>query len=320
MNSPFLEAAKGGQNGWLRYLVGTVLVVFLPIVVFLVGAIALAILLVIAAILNPTIGSWVKNLSRAQVPSLVQIQVYGFPILALVVTTAFAALALLTLVGVMERLHQRRFLSLLGTGREALSFKRLAQGFILWFGLTALLFGVWFLRFSSLYRPSFQLQEWVISLPLSALFAGVRSLYVGLLVYGYWLQGAGLLIRNPVQLVLGFGAISGLIEVLYSEPTWIDRLLNGVFALASTSFLTALVLRDNRLELALGGLFAQTLFPMVIVQRTDAEIMFPTVLKRVSLVETPEIWGWRFGVMLIQFAVFWRVFFDWMPRRSQALK
>jgi uncharacterized protein len=329
MSSSFLDAAKQGKNGWARYLGGTLLSLFVPgIIVYIIGFA----LLVIASIINPKAREILEKLaesaprdaslrerhqhSQNRMDAAFQIHVHGFPIIYFFFWLAFSAFFLIALVFVVERIHKRRFQTLLGRDRDRLSIKRIAQSFVFWLGLTAIGLGIRYAYFPSFYRISFNPSEWFLALPFSFLLTGAFALSGCFFINSYLLQAIGLVIPKPLYLVLFYGVFFGLLGMLPFEPTLIDSLTSGLIAAVISAFMAWLVLKDDRVELLIGFLMARSLFSQVVVQTNNAKVITPTILKSITQSDV-NFTMISFLILCSQIIVFYLVFFYLMPRRSR---
>jgi hypothetical protein len=96
----------------------------------------------------------------------------------------------------------------------------------------------------------------------------IGALYRILVDCAYLLQGLGLLIRNPLILTIVWGCLLG---GRYFD-SWIISILNAMFVIW-------IVIKDNRIELAIGIGLAHNLFRLLITIPDDNEIKFPTILE-----------------------------------------
>ncbi|RPI77534.1 MAG: CPBP family intramembrane metalloprotease [Chloroflexi bacterium] len=173
-------------------------------------------------------------------------------------------------------IHRRKFVTLI-TPTLLVSWKRIFESFAVWFVLVAIVSIVDVLIRPDFYTLSFNPVPWFLFTLVSLVFVTIQSFSEELLFRGYLLQALGLLTRNKVLLLL----ISG---ILFAVPHFLNPEMQSDFALmalyyfATGVFFTALVLKDNRLELALGAHAANNLFSVSLINYEGSVLETPAIL------------------------------------------
>lgn len=256
MGQRFLALSELGKNGPLRWLGGTLLILFLWLIV---GSIFTLPFLVIGGVnlLNP-------DLSAAD-PFWVYISVsVGFPFIWLGLWLA------------IRFLHHRPFKTLI-TPASRISWSRLAQGFFVWLVVGAIAQAAEFIIYPARAVFTFDPTRWVVFLPFVLILTPIQTSAEELLFRGYWLQGTGRLTKNFIVLILVNGVLFALPHMLNPEVTsnpGSSVLLFFNYFLTGAA-LALFTLRDNRLELALGAHASNNLFAALIVNYTDSALTTP---------------------------------------------
>jgi uncharacterized protein len=301
MGQSFLDAAKQGKtSGWL-YLWGTMVMViflawgFVPVAIFAV------IYITLAQVGNAT-GDPEEQLDRfLDGPTLGAYLANHVPYL----------FWLFGLVLVMVLLHQRSVLSLVSSDRK-IRFHRLIQGFGVWLLLLALQDGIGVLIQPQSYRFSFNLSQGFITLITFVLFILVftplQTTVEELFFRGYLLQGLGRLTYHPLVLSLLGGMLFALPHLANPEmergPVWMGLQYGAIGV-----FWVLITLRDNRLELALGGHAANNLYIALVCNTPDSALQTPSLFLQV-VPFAPQI---SLLMLLIMMGIAYGSFFSWRP-------
>ncbi|UBF30415.1 hypothetical protein K9N68_35035 (plasmid) [Kovacikia minuta CCNUW1] len=200
----------------------------------------------------------------------------------------------------MRRIHHRDILTLLGSDASTVDWQRVAQGFAVEFGLRSLILFSIYLINPSRYRFAFSASEWLISLPFSLLLAGYSSLVACLFFYGYLFQGMSCLIPNPVRLITVYGLILGTLQALsVKNPVdWIGAVFFQIFLLW-------IILKDKRLEVAIGLITAGSFFSYTIWRSVSRPLQTPTILVRSAESLSPVIYLVLAVIEAVLFYVIW---------------
>ena len=257
INPTFLTIARQGRSSRKHYLVGTLLTFGVTLVILIAAVIASA---------------YISGISSNN-PNVI---LYGNPLRAVLFEGLVGGAWLLGLFLAVTRVHRRKFMTLFGV-EAGVDWSRVIKGFILWLGLYGIGFLLSYLIFPSRYSLAFNISEWLPFALLALICAPVLSLVRILFVYGYLLQAVGLLVVHPLVLSIVFGLVYGSLAIGFKMPIyWII----GVF---SSSFISWMVIKDNRIELAIGMDIAVSLISLLFLSHPDYLIKAPTVFKSTSL-------------------------------------
>jgi uncharacterized protein len=294
MTNSFLDAARQGKSDWWRYLVGIVLIIFVGLVP---GGIAVGL---IAAILILQSGQ--LRFSTGEEFSIAFEKFLDSPTIpAYIVNHIPFLFFLLALIFVIKVLHGRPLITLVSSDRR-FSFRRWWVGFGVWWLLTAGLEVVsyWLDPRSYVFNanPLHFFSFLFAFVPLILLITPLQAMTEELFFRGYLIQGLGLLTRQPLLL----RAIGGLLFAIphFGNPEMLrGGIWMGLSYFALGVFWVHLTLKDNRLELALGGHTANNLYIALISNTTDSALKTP------ALFVSPEPPDPRmtFGVLLIMMAI-----------------
>lgn len=292
MGQPFLSLTNLGKNGAVRWLGGTLLILFLW---FIVGSFATLPLLVISGM----------DLTSSDFKTGDPFWIY----LAVNVSFLFIWLGVWLAV---RFIHQRAFRTLI-TPAPKISWTRLAQGFGVWLVLIAIAQIVEFVIFPERAQFTFDLTRWLYFLPFVLILTPMQTSAEEILFRGYWLQGVGRLTQNVFVLCIVNGILFGLPhmanpEVLANPESGMLLFLNYFVTGAALAFFT---LRDNRLELALGAHAANNLFAGLVVNYQDSALTTPSIF-------TNPVLDASFGLvaLLIICAAFYFIVFQLLHRNG----
>jgi uncharacterized protein len=252
MNPTFLTIARQGRNGWERYLAGISLVFS----VYLIIAVPVII-----------ISAYIEGISIENTNLIL----YGNPLRSILFQGLIGVALLLGLFLAVTLIHRRKFMTLFSVD-TAIDWFRIIKGFILWLGLYGISFSVRYLISPSRYSLTFNISEWLPFTLLVLIFVPILSLAVCLL-YAYMLQALGLLIRHPLLLSIVWGLILGSLAIDLKMPIY------WILSVASSMFMTWIVIKDNRIELVIGINIAVSLISLLFISSSDSLIKAPTIFK-----------------------------------------
>ena len=241
----YLDLARQGKNDWWRFLLA---VLSILVAWQLVGA-APTILLIIWVLVD---GNPATSVTPTGAFPGINVNI-GF-VAMMLASWAFVAGIFLA----VRFIHQRRMLTLV-TPARLLDWKRLAQGFSVWFVLAALVGGVEALLYPGRYALTLDLPRFLPFIFLALVLIPIQTSAEELFFRGYLLQGFGLRIRNIWVLSTISGVIFMLPHLLNPEAK-LNYWLMGLFYFSFGAALAYITLRDGRLELALGMHAANNLF------------------------------------------------------------
>jgi membrane protease YdiL (CAAX protease family) len=178
-------------------------------------------------------------------------------------------------------IHQRRFLSLV-TPAHSLNWKRLMQGFSIWFILAALMGVVENLFYPERYVLTLDIPRFLPFVFLALILIPVQTSAEELFFRGYLLQGFGLRFRN----IWVLSAISGLIFMLphlLNPEAKIDYFLMSIYYFSIGAAMAYITLRDGQLELALGMHAANNLFTALFANTVVTVLPTPSLFTVMEL-------------------------------------
>lgn len=257
----YLSLALQGKNEWWRYVLAVLLILFMWQIL---GALPSAALIIWA------MG---KNGSEAVVSP------YNLP--GMDSTSGFLAIMLasvLFMTGIylsIRLIHRRRLQTLISPNRS-INWKRLFEGFGVWFVLAALISVVEALLFPGRYVLSLDLSRFIPFVFLALIFIPVQTSAEEFFFRGYVLQGIGLRSHNIWLLSVISGLLFGLPHLLNPEAA-INYALLGLFYFAFGFALAYLTLRDGQLELALGAHAANNLFSVLFANTAVTALPSPSL-------------------------------------------
>jgi uncharacterized protein len=255
VTSPYLAIAQQGKNGWQRYLSGLLV---------LAGFLLLATIQII--IIGMLIWGTKKNLDGSPHFMWFFKNAYGMMISSLLIGIAF----LTGLAMVMERMHHRKFLTLISPD-STIQWKRMAQGLGLWFGLRFFGLLICSIVMPSRYVFSFNPYEWFPYALLALICLPIFTLVRHLTLYAYLLQGMGLWLRNPYYLAIVWGLCLSLTGGLIHPLIWLNNF-------ASVAMICWIVLKKEcRQELVIGFTCADLFIRILFLKNLDASPYTPTI-------------------------------------------
>jgi len=291
----FLDAAQEGKTGWLRYLAGVFLIVFLWLIV---GSVPL--LLAVAFVSVDADANTAVNLRTGLLAGV-------DPLWNFVLPMANSAMLFFGVALAATLVHRRRWISLI-TAAKAIDFRRLGQGFGVWLVLAATSALVEALTHPSRYQWSLDATRLLLFLPLALLLIPIQTSGEELLFRGYLLQAAGGITRRPLILVMLSGFVFMLPHLGNPEVSANVGLLS-LFYFAFGAFLALVSIKDGRLELALGVHAANNLFAALIANYEGSALQTPAALHVAVLDPVYNLIS-----TVVSLALFYLVFFG--PRRT----
>jgi uncharacterized protein len=241
----YLDLARLGKNDWWRFVLAVLTILFAWQLVGAAPTIFLLVWVMLdgnpATVVNPdaTFGGISVNISF---------------VAFMLASWAFVAGIFLA----VRFIHGRRFLTLVTPARR-LDWKRLFQGFGIWFGLAVLVAVVESLLYPGRYAWTLDLRAYIPFIFLALILIPIQTSAEELFFRGYLLQGFGLRIRN----IWILSAISGFLFMLphFLNPEAKQNFwLMGLYYFSIGAAMAYVSLWDGRLELALGMHAANNLF------------------------------------------------------------
>jgi uncharacterized protein len=285
----YIDLAAQGRNGWWRYVVGTVVIVFFW----------LAAAIVAEAILESlSKGGAVKITATLESYLLLNLGHVGM-VCGLFLT--------------VRVIHKRPFLTLITPYRH-FDGKRMAKGFGIWFALCAAAGIVDYLLHPTTYRYVLNPGKFFVFAPLILILTPIQACAEELLFRGYLIQGAARWTRN-----IGFLAVlSGLLfmaphlwnpEVAsaqtYSVPAIGFILLCAYYF--GVGFLLALItMKSNSLEIAMGIHTAACLFSALIANYAHSVMETESIFFCTELAPDFNLIGFILMAAVAYWVLVWR--------------
>jgi uncharacterized protein len=295
MKSPtFLTIARQGKNGWWRYLLG-ILIVF-----------GVAFIIYLFTLYVVWISFYLSGISLQINQDTINSFLYTNPTRYLFFTALTGGLILLGLFLAMKFVHKRPFMTLISPD-STIDWFRVFKGLIVWLGITGINFLAWYLIVPSRYSLTFNLAEWLPFAAWALILSPVMACAIVLLLNAYLLQGLGLLIQRPLILTIVWGFLLGSLVINSKMPSY------WIVGVVRVMFMTWIVIKDDRLELAIGMSIANIIFGLVL-GFSDSKIKLPAIFEAsntlpVLLILLPY---------LFQAGLFYLICFGWRRNLSEA--
>ena len=257
----FLDLARQGKNEWWRYVLAVVLILFMWQIL---GAMPSAFLLFVTFL---RLGSKALDLPINPATSYTAA---GFVAIMLASVFFMGGIYL-----ALRFIHRRPFRTLV-TVSPRLDWRRLLQGFGVWFGLAALMSGLEALLYPGRYVWTNNLGHFLPFVALALLFIPIQTSAEELFFRSYVLQGVGLRLRNIWLLSAISGVLFGLPHLLNPEAS-INYPLLALYYISFGFALAYITLREGRLELALGAHAANNLFSVLIANYAVTALPSPSL-------------------------------------------
>jgi uncharacterized protein len=245
MTQRYIDIAQRGKNDWWRYVLGLFIPLLTAFVPLLIGSIAASIYNVIYL-----------DIPNREIWNYIPItMLYSFLI-------AIAVGFILGLRFVIQRLHQRPFLSLVSPD-ATFQFERLLKAMMLWI---LLLGGQGLYSYSQ--NPQnwtfkFSFERWMTAFPVVGMFSVVTGSIMAICCFAYPVQGLSRLLRKPLPLALAISTIilAMLSPLLFSRfaSSPLGAIVDFFILFFSLLFFLLIMFKDHRLEL-LSGIFSADIF------------------------------------------------------------
>jgi hypothetical protein len=256
MEQTYLTVARQGRNRLKDYIVGVILIFSVTII----AAIFAVFIMTLFARYPTSVSIFQKG--------GVELLLYGNPFRYLATVGIVGLGLILGIFLAVQRVHKRKFLTLISPD-ESILWYRASEGFIVRLGIWIISFPIWYFINPARYTFVFNPLEW---LPF-ALFSLVivPPISLGLtLVYSYLLQSLGLLVQKRLFLIIVFALIFCL------GAKTIDDLIFGIL---NATFISWIVLKDNRLDLLIGLMASRTLINMIFLSSPSSVLKLPTIIR-----------------------------------------
>lgn len=243
----YLALADAGRNGWWRYVLG---ITFIAAAWLIGGGYAHALVL--------------HFVPLGRVTEFVAINVS--------ILTLLAGVVLVVIV-----LHRRSWRTLV-TPRPRLDWRRIAEGAAVWIALAATCAVIEHLVYPGRYAWTLDLQRWLPFVVTALLLTPLQCAAEELVFRGYLVQALGRLLRQPVVLAVLSAVIFTLPHLYNPEVAAYGLAIMAGNYFGMGLFLASVVLRDGRLELAIGAHAGNNLLLALFINYADSAFETESVL------------------------------------------
>jgi len=274
MTNPFIQTAHQGKNEGWRYLLGSLLILF----AFIIPGGLVSYGLLIAYITHDG-----DPATRLLAPTEVvpgEPPIAGIGPLALFVFYNLAFIVFLVSIYLVIRfLHRRSFRSLI-TPVSRISWRRIGQGFGVFFGLKVIEIGLSYWAAPQNFTLNFQANQFFLFLGWVLLLTPLQIAAEELFCRGYLLQGIGSKLGKWMGILLPsllFTLLHAANPEVASQSDW-----EGIFSIIGYyfvigAFLAWLTVKDQTLELALGVHAANNIATFLLVTSPNSVIPSPAL-------------------------------------------
>jgi hypothetical protein len=264
MTSQYLSLAKQGKNVWWRYVISIFIILFFYQFMGVIPIVILSVALTLD-----------KNPATQLNPETLQFEGVE-PLLSYLVLN-FASIFLLAGLYISVRfLHQRRMITLV-TPNEQVRWKRIFQGFGLYFLLTFVISFVGIVLSPSEYQLTFKPSQFLVFLPIALVITPIQTSAEELFFRGYLLQGIGLKTRSLLIPILG-DSLLFMLPHMQNPEVKSNWFLMALLYLLLGIFLGVITVKDNSLELAMGVHAANNLFVVLILNYSNSALPSPSIV------------------------------------------
>jgi membrane protease YdiL (CAAX protease family) len=260
--SNYYNLARLGKNDGWRYLLSTFIILFCWLGFSVILGLALSAFILFDN--NPATGFDVNSSQLVGVNPWIELAVSLVSFIPL----------LIGLVLVVKFIHRRPIISLI-TPRQHIDWKRIAIGFLSFWVL--ILFGCIFeaILYPGRYQFTFNANEYIKYVPLIVIFIPIQAATEELVFRGYLIQSLNLLTKRPWIPIIVSSALFMLLH--FSNPeVAADLVLTFAYYLAVGIFMALISLKDNCLELAIGGHIGINMF-VLLANYSDSVLPVPSV-------------------------------------------
>lgn len=250
-------------------------------------------------------------------PALIGIQIQQIiqdsVVLSYILTTAPFIFLCIGIFFVIKVLHRRKILTLVSAD-ASFDPGRFLCGLLVWILLAGIQTSLEYSLAPQNFTWNFHPLRWLLFLPIALILTPIQTSAEEFLFRSYFLQGLGLLIRQPLVLAIAVSLPFALVH--FSNPE-MDRgaLWIGLTYFALAMFLAVITLKDDRLELALGVHAANNLFIVLLVNTQDSALRSPAIILQTTPTD-PKV---TLVTLLIMLGTFYAIFFG-RNRKREGIK
>jgi len=163
------------------------------------------------------------------------------------------------------------------TPNEQVRWKRIFQGFGLYFLLTFVISFVGIVLSPSEYQLTFKPSQFLVFLPIALVITPIQTSAEELFFRGYLLQGIGLKTRSLLIPILG-SSLLFMLPHLQNPEVKSNFFLMALLYLLLGIFLAVITVKDDSLELAMGVHAANNLFVVLILNYSNSALPSPSIV------------------------------------------
>ncbi len=266
MGAAFLDLVRLGRNRWWRYLLSIVVILFFWLIVGSVPYILLVAALVLTR--NPNIQLTPAGITG--IDPLLNFIILNFSFLTLLAGLWFA----------VRVIHQRKFITLI-TPQPAINWRRIGQGFAVWFALAFLGSAAEFLYRPAAFQLTFDPVKFVPFVVAALILTPLQTSAEELLFRGYIMQSISLITKwRPFVLTLP--AVLFMLGHLANPEMESGFWPTTAYYLGFGLFAGLVTLRDDHLELSLGIHAANNLWAALFANYANSALQTPAIVTTAS--------------------------------------
>ena len=263
----FLEKAFTYQNHFLKYIVGTLIVVIASTI----GQVPLF----VAVMLE--LNNQGKNISQLDESTLMTVLEQNMTLFLMLLSFA---VALIGLILVLRLFHKQR-LKDITTARPKIDFGRIAFAFGIWAIFQIIVTAINYYVSPEDFVWNFKLEPFLILLAVGTIMIPIQTSTEEYFFRGYLMQGFGLMAKNKWLPLIMTSVIFGGLHYFNPEVVKMGPIIM-IYYIGTGLFLGIITLMDDGLELALGFHAANNLITALLVTSEWTAFQTHSVLKDIS--------------------------------------
>ena len=280
----FLESGREGRNEWWRYTLGILLTFIVGYQMF--GIVPLVIIVISGVVSQEfTLNEFLANPANLQNHEFLHVS--KNTLLAAILFIFVAALVFLVIA--IRYIHRKRIMSVIASDRRPFSFNRYFSGFGVWLAFNILQLVISLAVNPDNFHVVFEPIPFIGSLVICLFLLPIQTGWEEIFVRGYLIQSIGLKTKTGLWPWIITSVLFGLLHIMNAEVQH-----NGIAMMLPQYIFPglvfgAIVLMDERLELAMGMHFANNLFGALTISNSDSTLQANTIWSVDSIVSTPDI-------------------------------
>lgn len=273
MSNTFIQLALRGKNDWWRYCLG----LLFTIATFLTGSVVtLSLFALYLATDGDPATAWIapSELSPGQLPIVGVSSTLTFAVNNLGFLFFLAGLALS-----VRLLHMRSLRSLI-TPAAKINWRRLLQGFCVFFALATAEIALSYWLSPQDFTLIFDPRAFFIFLPVALLLTPMQTTVEELFFRGYLLQGVGSHLGRYAGAIVSSGLfmlLHGANPEVLTQTAWEGTISLLLYYFLVGVFLCWLTLKDRAMELALGVHAANNLATFILITSSNSVLPTPAI-------------------------------------------